>query len=69
MAQPSAAQVFGVMAQAVDKVGPTLVPKVKGVIKFDVTGAGQWLVDLKNSAGKVAPATAADKADLTITVR
>lgn len=65
----TAAQVFDVMAQAVGEVGPSLVPKVKGVIKFDVTGAGSWLVDLKNGAGKVGPAADADKADLTITVR
>lgn len=67
-AATTAAQVFALMAQAVDEVGPTLVPKVKGVIKFDVTGAGLWLVDLKNGSGKVASATAADKADIVITV-
>lgn len=69
MAATTAAQVFALMAQAVDEVGPTLVPKVKGVIKFDVTGAGLWLVDLKNGSGKVASASAADKADIVITVR
>lgn len=65
----NAAQVFELMAKAVDEVGPQLVPKVKGVIKFDVTGAGLWLVDLKNGKGKVAAATDADKADIVITVR
>lgn len=65
----NAAQVFELMAKAVDEVGPQLVPKVKGVIKFDVTGAGLWLVDLKNGAGKVSAATDADKADIVITVR
>lgn len=65
----TAAQTFDMMAQAVGEVGPTLVPKVKGVIKFDVTGAGAWTVDLKNGAGKVARAADGDKPDLTITVR
>lgn len=64
-----AAQVFELMAKAVDEVGPQLVPKVKGVIKFDVTGAGFWIVDLKNGNGKVSAATEADKADIVITVR
>jgi hypothetical protein len=68
MAQ-NAKQVFDVMTKAVVEVGPTLVTKVKGIIKFDVTGAGIWLVDLKNGSGKVAPSSAADKANLTITVR
>ena len=64
----SAAQVFELMGKAVEDVGPSLVPKVKGVIKFDVSGAGIWLVDLKNGKGKVTPSNAADKADLTISV-
>uniref|UniRef100_K3X5T6 SCP2 domain-containing protein n=1 Tax=Globisporangium ultimum (strain ATCC 200006 / CBS 805.95 / DAOM BR144) TaxID=431595 RepID=K3X5T6_GLOUD len=63
-----AAQVFELMAKAVDEVGPQLVPKVKGVIKFDVTGAGFWIVDLKNGNGKVAAATEADKSDIVITL-
>ncbi|KAJ0401855.1 hypothetical protein P43SY_007789 [Pythium insidiosum] len=67
MAQ-NAKQVFEVMTAAVGELGPSLVSKVKGTIKFDVTGAGIWLVDLKNGNGKVAPATAGDKADLTITI-
>ncbi|KAF1329494.1 Peroxisomal multifunctional enzyme type 2, partial [Globisporangium splendens] len=63
-----AAQVFELMSKAVDEVGPQLVPKVKGVIKFDVTGAGFWIVDLKNGNGKVAAATETDKADIVITL-
>ncbi|KAF1313769.1 Peroxisomal multifunctional enzyme type 2, partial [Globisporangium splendens] len=63
-----AAQVFELMGKAVDEVGPQLVPKVKGVIKFDVTGAGFWIVDLKNGNGKVAAATESDKADIVITL-
>ncbi|KAF4323198.1 hypothetical protein BBO99_00002782 [Phytophthora kernoviae] len=54
------------MSKAVDEVGPSLVSKVKGVIKFDITGAGAWLVDLKNGKGSVRVATANDKADLSI---
>ncbi|DBA04300.1 TPA: hypothetical protein N0F65_002062 [Lagenidium giganteum] len=67
MAQ-TAAQVFQLMGSAVKEVGPSLVPKVKGVIKFDVSGAGMWLVDLKNGSGNVSSSSASDKADLTITL-
>ncbi|EGZ09660.1 hypothetical protein PHYSODRAFT_347773 [Phytophthora sojae] len=65
---PRAAELFSMMSGAVDEVGPSLVSKVKGVIKFDISGAGAWLVDLKNGKGSVKAATAADKADLTITL-
>ncbi|KAF1776976.1 hypothetical protein PC129_g6371 [Phytophthora cactorum] len=65
---PRAAELFDMMRGAVDEVGPSLVSKVKGVIKFDVSGAGAWLVDLKNGKGSVKPATASDKADLTISL-
>ncbi|RLN49376.1 hypothetical protein BBJ28_00000835 [Nothophytophthora sp. Chile5] len=65
---PRAAELFDMMGKAVDEVGPSLVTKVKGVIKFDITGAGKWLVDLKNGKGSVKVATDADKADLTITL-
>ncbi|KAG6968081.1 hypothetical protein JG687_00003954 [Phytophthora cactorum] len=65
---PRAAELFDMMSGAVDEVGPSLVSKVKGVIKFDVSGAGAWLVDLKNGKGSVKPATASDKADLTISL-
>jgi hypothetical protein len=64
----NAAEIFSIMSKAVGEVGPSLVPKVKGVIKFEVTGAGIWLVDLKNGSGKVFSATNDDKADITITV-
>ncbi|KAG7391473.1 hypothetical protein PHYBOEH_006663 [Phytophthora boehmeriae] len=65
---PRAAELFDTMSKAVDEVGPSLVSKVKGVIKFDISGAGAWLVDLKNGNGGVRPATGDDKADLTITL-
>ncbi|OWZ00353.1 Peroxisomal protein pox18 [Phytophthora megakarya] len=65
---PRAAELFEMMSGAVDEVGPSLVSKVKGVIKFDISGAGAWLVDLKNGKGSVKSATADDKADLTITL-
>ncbi|KAG6968058.1 hypothetical protein JG688_00005986 [Phytophthora aleatoria] len=65
---PRAAELFDMMSGAVDEVGPSLVSKVKGVIKFDVSGAGAWLVDLKNGKGSVKLATASDKADLTISL-
>ncbi|RLN98255.1 hypothetical protein BBJ28_00000038 [Nothophytophthora sp. Chile5] len=65
---PRAAELFDMMGKAVDEVGPSLVAKVKGIIKFDITGAGKWLVDLKNGKGSVKVATDADKADLTITL-
>ncbi|KAG6596005.1 Peroxisomal multifunctional enzyme type 2 [Phytophthora cinnamomi] len=65
---PRAAELFSMMSGAVDEVGPSLVSKVKGVIKFDIEGAGAWLVDLKSGKGSVKPAAAADKADLTISL-
>ncbi|ETP10558.1 hypothetical protein F441_13824 [Phytophthora nicotianae CJ01A1] len=65
---PRAAELFDMMSGAVDEVGPSLVTKVKGVIKFDISGAGAWLVDLKNGKGSVKSATASDKADLTISL-
>ena len=68
MAVLRAAELFDRMSDAVDEVGPSLVSKVQGVIKFDITGADTWLVDLKNGKGHVKIATAADKADVTITL-
>ncbi|KAL3672697.1 hypothetical protein V7S43_001991 [Phytophthora oleae] len=65
---PRAAELFDMMSGAVDEVGPSLVTKVKGVIKFDISGAGAWLVDLKNGKGSVKAAAANDKADLTISL-
>ncbi|RQM17404.1 hypothetical protein DD237_001379 [Peronospora effusa] len=64
----SAAELFHMMSDAVDEVGPSLVSKVKGVIKFDIIDTETWLVDLKNGKGSVKMATAADKADVTITL-
>ncbi|KAH7467291.1 Peroxisomal multifunctional enzyme A [Phytophthora ramorum] len=65
---PRASELFDMMSGAVDEVGPSLVSKVKGSIKFDVSGAGAWLVDLKTGKGSVKPATASDKADLVISL-
>ncbi|KAL4093909.1 hypothetical protein PRIC1_011339 [Phytophthora ramorum] len=65
---PRASELFDMMSGAVDEVGPSLVTKVKGSIKFDVSGAGAWLVDLKTGKGSVKPATASDKADLVISL-
>ncbi|KAG7388120.1 hypothetical protein PHYPSEUDO_013080 [Phytophthora pseudosyringae] len=65
---PRAAELFDMMSGAVDEVGPSLVNKVKGVIKFDIAGAGAWLVDLKNGKGSVKASAASDKADLTISL-
>ncbi|POM59895.1 Sterol-binding protein [Phytophthora palmivora] len=65
---PRAAELFDMMSGAVDEVGPSLVSKVKGVIKFDISGAGAWVVDLKNGKGSVKAASASDKADLTISL-
>ncbi|KAI9916647.1 hypothetical protein PsorP6_016889 [Peronosclerospora sorghi] len=65
---PCAAALFDTMSSAVDEVGPSLVSKVKGVIKIDVTDTGVWLVDLLHGKGSVKTGTAADKADVTITL-
>ncbi|CAI5736184.1 unnamed protein product [Peronospora destructor] len=46
-----AAELFDMMSGAVDEVGPSLVSKVKGVIKLEIVGAEMWLVDLKNGKG------------------
>ncbi|CAH0480055.1 unnamed protein product [Peronospora belbahrii] len=63
---PHAAELFDMMSGAIDEVGPSLVNKVNGTIKFDITGAETWFVDLKNGKGSVKIATTEDKADLTI---
>uniref|UniRef100_M4BJX9 SCP2 domain-containing protein n=1 Tax=Hyaloperonospora arabidopsidis (strain Emoy2) TaxID=559515 RepID=M4BJX9_HYAAE len=57
------------MHDAVEHDGPSLVTRVKSVIKFEVKDAGVWLVDLKTSPGSVKTATTADEAaDVTITL-
>ncbi|RHY85969.1 hypothetical protein DYB35_010872, partial [Aphanomyces astaci] len=64
----SAAEVFVTMDVAVREAGAALVSQVKGTIKFDVTGAGQWLIQVKASPSGVSKASADDKADVTITI-
>ncbi|OQS01981.1 hypothetical protein THRCLA_05605 [Thraustotheca clavata] len=64
----NAAEVFTVMAAAVADAGEALVKKVNGSIKFDVKGAGMWLINLKSAPGSVTASNATDKADLTITI-
>ncbi|RHY62481.1 hypothetical protein DYB34_006192 [Aphanomyces astaci] len=64
----SAAEVFETMDVAVREAGAALVSQVKGTIKFDVTGAGQWLIQVKASPSGVSKASADDKADVTITI-
>ena len=57
------------MHDAVEHDGPSLVTRVKSVIKFEVKDAGVWLVDPKTSPGSVKTATTADEAaDVTITL-
>ncbi len=65
----NATQVFEMMGNAVEELGPKLVEKVKGVIKFDVTNAGAWVIDLKNGKGGVTKANGNEKVDLIVTVR
>ncbi|CEG48016.1 scp2 sterol transfer family protein [Plasmopara halstedii] len=62
------AELFDMMSAAIDEVGPSLQKKVNGVIKFDIGGAGVWLVDLKNGNGSVKSATASETADVTISL-
>ncbi|OQR82234.1 hypothetical protein ACHHYP_16346 [Achlya hypogyna] len=64
----TAAEVFTIMGAAVADAGDALVKKVNGTIKFDVKGAGLWLISLKAAPGAVTASTAAEKADLTITI-
>ncbi|ETW07565.1 hypothetical protein H310_02052 [Aphanomyces invadans] len=64
----TASEVFATMDAAVREAGASLVDKVKGTIKFDVTGAGQWLIQVKTTPSGVSKATADDKADVTITI-
>ena len=69
MAPSRTAEMFRTMCDAVEHDGPSLVRRVKSVIKIEVEGAGAWLVDLKTGDGSVKTATAAaDVADVTITL-
>jgi len=63
----NAVEIFQVMNDAVVDAGASLVQKVNGSIKFDVKGAGIWLIDLKKNAS-VKKSDANEKADLTITI-
>ena len=46
------AVIFDEMKAGVGEKGPALVKKVKGVIQFNVTPGGAWVVDLKNGNGR-----------------
>lgn len=63
----SAEDVFAQMKAAVNELGPSLVPKVKGVITFDIQEAGQWTLDLKNGSGTLEAGTSPDS-NLTVSV-
>jgi hypothetical protein len=64
----NATEVFRVMGEAVADAGADLVKQVDGIIKFDVTGAGIWLISLKSAPGSVTKSTSDEKADVTITI-
>ncbi|KAF0719048.1 Aste57867_1309 [Aphanomyces stellatus] len=64
----TAAEVFGIMDAAVRDAGAALVNQVKGTIKFDVTGAGQWLIQCKTAPAGVTKSSADAAADVTVTL-
>jgi len=61
------AAVFKSMEAQLASQGKAMVKKVKGVICFNVTGAGKWTVDLKNGNGSIEK-DSSKKADMTLTV-
>ena len=63
----SAEDIFGQMKATVDEMGKSLVPKVKGIIKFDVKNVGSWTLDLKSGNGSVEK-DSAKQPNLTISV-
>eukprot|EP00475_Leptophrys_vorax_P009044 TRINITY_DN1593_c0_g1_i1.p3 TRINITY_DN1593_c0_g1~~TRINITY_DN1593_c0_g1_i1.p3 ORF type:complete len:119 (-),score=47.03 TRINITY_DN1593_c0_g1_i1:708-1064(-) len=63
--------VFSSIAKAVEKDGETLVKKIKGVFKYEITNSTGdkkvWVVNLKEGSGSVAEADGA--ADCTISIK
>lgn len=60
------AEVFRLIGAALEKEGPTLANKVKGVIQFNITPGGAWNLDLKSATPSLTEGE--KKADVTITV-
>lgn len=42
-------EIFRLLGEVVAKDGASMAKKVKGVIQFDITGAGKWNLDLKSA--------------------
>ena len=57
------------MGEAIKDKGPQLVKKIKGIIKYQITGnpSGSWTLDLKNGSGSLEK-DSSKKADMTITL-
>ena len=62
----SSQEIFRLLGEVVAKDGAAMAKKVKGVIQFDITGAGKWHLDLKNAPPALTEGT--KKADVTITI-
>ena len=69
MAPIKAKEVMLAIQAGVEREGEKLVKQVKGVVQYIIKGGdeGEWVIDLKNGAGKVYPGKA-PKADITITI-
>jgi putative sterol carrier protein len=59
-------EIFRLLGEVVAKDGAAMAKKVKGIIQFDVTGAGKWNLDLKSATPALTEGF--KKADVTITV-
>lgn len=69
MAPVKAKEVMLAIQAGVEREGEKLVKQVKGIVQYIIKGGdeGEWVIDLKNGAGKVYPGKA-PKADITITI-
>lgn len=59
-------EIFRLLGEVVAKDGAAMSKKVKGIIQFDITGAGKWNLDLKSATPALTEGS--KKADVTITV-
>lgn len=58
--------IFLLLGDVVTKDGDAMAKKMKSMIQFDITGAGQWHLDLKSAAPALTKGS--KKADVTVIV-
>lgn len=64
--KPNSEEIFRLLGDVVAKNGAAMSEKVKGIIQFDVTGAGNWNLDLKSATPALVKGS--KQADVIITV-